>query len=157
MSIHDGNEIGGIGNKHIGGGKMSNGGAEEVPFWIETEYGLTENPDHPLFDGWVKENSPEDIIDGDDTTSADKISALCDELKRFLLNKNANYGDSALKPIKVFSKGDSGDNIDARMDDKLSRIVESEEQRKNDFVDLTGYLVLKCIEKGWTDFSDLID
>ena len=89
--------------------------------------------------------------------SADKISDLCDELKRFLLVKNERYGDSALKPIKVFSKGDASDKIDARMDDKLSRIKESEEQRMNDFVDLTRYLVLKCIDKGWTDFSDLLD
>ena len=116
-------------------------------------------------------------------TSADKISALCDELrdyvlskhnitdfseieevcdmchelKKFLLVKNERYGDSALNPIKVFSKGTPGDKIDTRMDDKVSRIVKSEEQRKNDFVDLAGYLVLKCIDKGWTDFSDLLD
>jgi len=89
--------------------------------------------------------------------SADKISALCDELKRFLLVKNERYGDSALNPVKIFSKGNADDKIDTRMDDKLSRISESEEQRKNDFVDLTGYLVLKCIEKGWIDFSDLLD
>lgn len=119
----------------------------------------------------------------DEQSSADKISALCDELrdyvlskhniediseirevsdichelKKFLLVKNERYGDSALKPIKVFSKGTPGDKIDTRMDDKVSRIVKSEEQRKNDFVDLAGYLVLKCIDKGWTDFSDLLD
>lgn len=116
-------------------------------------------------------------------TSADKISALCDELrdyvlskhnfttlneigevadtchelKKFLLVKNERYGDSALKPVKIFSKGDASDKIDIRMDDKMSRIIESDEQRMNDFVDLTGYLVLKCIDKGWTDFSELLD
>ena len=89
--------------------------------------------------------------------SADKISDLCDELKKFLLVKNERYGDSALKPIKIFSKGTPSDKIDTRMDDKLSRIIESDEQRMNDFVDLTGYLVLKCIDKGWTDFSELLD
>ena len=90
-------------------------------------------------------------------SSADKISAFCDELKRFLLVKNEWYGDSALKPVKIFSKGDASDKIDIRMDDKMSRIIESDEQRMNDFVDLTGYLVLKCIDKGWTDFSELLD
>lgn len=93
----------------------------------------------------------------EEQTSADKISALCDELKRFLLVKNERYGDSALKPVKIFSKGDASDKIDIRMDDKMSRIIESDEQRMNDFVDLTGYLVLKCIDKGWTDFSELLD
>lgn len=86
-----------------------------------------------------------------------KICGICHELKKFLLVKNERYGDSALNPIKVFSKGDASDKIDIRMDDKLSRIIESDEQRMNDFVDLTGYLVLKCIDKGWTDFSELLD
>ena len=116
-------------------------------------------------------------------TSADKISELCDELrdyvlskhniedvseirevcdmchglKKFLLVKNERYGDSALKPVKIFSKGGASDKIDIRMDDKMSRIIESDEQLMNDFVDLTGYLVLKCINKGWTDFSELLD
>lgn len=92
-----------------------------------------------------------------DITEIGEVSGTCHELKRFLLVKNERYGDSALKPIKVFSKGDASDKIDTRMDDKVSRIVESDEQRKNDFVDLAGYLVLKCIDKGWTDFSDLLD
>jgi len=44
-----------------------------------------------------------------------------------------------------------------RIDDKLSRIKNSEELRKNDVVDLMGYLVLLCIKKGWMNFKDLID
>lgn len=90
-------------------------------------------------------------------TSADKISALCKELERFLLIKNERYGDAALNPQQLFSRGTANDKIDIRMDDKLNRIINSDTQNKNDFVDFTGYLVLKCIAKEWTDFSDLID
>ncbi len=116
-------------------------------------------------------------------TSADKFSALCDELrdyvlskhnitslkeigevcdmchglKKFLLVKNKRYGDSALKPVRVFSKASSMEQLNVRMDDKISRIMNSPEDRKNDFVDLMGYLVLKCVSEGWFDFSELLD
>ena len=43
------------------------------------------------------------------------------------------------------------------MDDKLSRIVNGKELRKNDIVDLTGYLVLLLAQKGWDNFKELID
>jgi hypothetical protein len=44
-----------------------------------------------------------------------------------------------------------------RMDDKLKRIKNSDEHRMNDFVDLAGYIVLKCLNNGWTNFEELLD
>ena len=92
------------------------------------------------------------------TTSIEKI---CAELNKFLQIKNQKYGDSALDPIRIFSgKKNVPDNVGAisdRIDDKLSRIKNSEEFRKNDIVDLTGYLVLLCTAFDWTNFEDLID
>ena len=44
-----------------------------------------------------------------------------------------------------------------RLDDKVKRVKNSKELRKNDIIDLTGYLVLLCIEKDWLNFDDLID
>lgn len=67
----------------------------------------------------------------------DGIKAFCDNLADFLTEKNKRYGNSALEPLKVFSKTD--------------------ELRRNDVIDLVGYLVLLSIAKGWTDFNDLID
>jgi|LGVE01.1.fsa_nt_gb ribosomal protein S12 methylthiotransferase accessory factor YcaO len=86
-----------------------------------------------------------------------KIGIVTDSLKEFLIKKNENYGDSALHPIHVFSKLATGEQLKVRMDDKVSRIVNSPELRKNDTVDLMGYLTLICIEKGWMDFKDQID
>ena len=85
------------------------------------------------------------------------IGKVVEALSEFLMAKNKNYGNSALKPIKVFSKVDPTNSICVRMDDKISRIVNSKEFRKNDIVDLTGYLVLLCAQKGWDDFKELID
>ena len=85
------------------------------------------------------------------------IGKVIEALSEFLMAKNKNYGNSALKPIKVFSKVEPTNSICVRMDDKISRIVNSREFRKNDIVDLTGYLVLLCAQKGWDDFKELID
>jgi hypothetical protein len=89
-------------------------------------------------------------------TAAIHIEQVCNSLSHFLLAKNRNYGNSALEPMQVFNKAESG-GILMRIDDKLSRIKNSQELRRNDVVDLAGYLVLLCIDQGWTDFTDLID
>ncbi len=74
------------------------------------------------------------------------------------MEKNKRYGDSALNPSNIFCKeGDASTKILVRMDDKITRITNSKELRKNDIVDLMGYMVLLCINKGWTDFNDQID
>lgn len=55
-------------------------------------------------------------------TTQDKIEIVTRNLKDFLIHKNKNYGDSALNPINIFSKLSNGNQIDNRIDDKLSRI-----------------------------------
>lgn len=87
----------------------------------------------------------------------DKIRAVCSGLSGFVQEKNNNYGNSALEPVRIFSKASSDQQLLDRIDDKLSRIKNSSELRKNDTVDLMGYLVLVCIQKGWLNFEDLLD
>ncbi len=84
------------------------------------------------------------------------ISSVCDSIKAVLLEKNKRYGNSALEPVKVFSKVDSEEAIKVRLDDKISRVKNSSELRKNDVFDMIGYLTLLSVKKGWT-FEDLID
>ena len=90
-------------------------------------------------------------------TTADKIAAICDGVKALLLEKNRRYGDSALAPLRVFSRSVPSEGIRVRLDDKLSRIRNAETLRRNDVVDTAGYLILLCVSEGWTDFGDLID
>jgi len=87
----------------------------------------------------------------------EKIEMVCDNLKKFLLAKNERYGDSALDPLHIFSKEGKHNSICQRIDDKLSRIKNSDELRKNDVVDLAGYTVLLLCERLWLKFDDLID
>ncbi|OPZ40948.1 MAG: hypothetical protein BWY95_02715 [Bacteroidetes bacterium ADurb.BinA104] len=90
-------------------------------------------------------------------TAQEGIEKVCNGMARLLSEKNKRYGNSALEPLRVFSRADAADGIMVRLDDKLSRIKNSDKLRKNDISDLIGYLVLLCIAQGWTDFDDLID
>lgn len=86
----------------------------------------------------------------------DDLITTLESLKDFLIAKNALYGNSALEPLNIFSKS-NGSGIEQRIDDKLSRIKNSDKLRKNDVVDLTGYLILLLIRQGWSHFNDLLD
>jgi hypothetical protein len=81
------------------------------------------------------------------TDTQEKIALILDSMKDLLLYKNQKYGDSAINPKKIFYKGDSTNSILIRLDDKLSRILNSEEEkpRINDCCDLIGYLTLLLI------------
>ncbi len=97
------------------------------------------------------------VSDSEINDSQKEITETCESLKRFLLEKNKRYGNSALEPINIFSKLSSEEGIKLRMDDKVKRIKNSTELRKNDVIDLTGYLILMCVHKRWTNFDDLLD
>lgn len=71
------------------------------------------------------------------------IATECDGIKALLLEKNKNYGNSALDPVRIFSKASPVEQILVRIDDKLSRISRGKLEDSEDTVqDLIGYLVL---------------
>ena len=71
------------------------------------------------------------------------IATICDELKELLLEKNRKYGDSALNPVRVFSQASPLEQLKVRLDDKLSRIRNAQDDEDEDVLtDLVGYVVL---------------
>ena len=77
-----------------------------------------------------------------------------ESLCKMLEAKNKAYGESALKPLDIFAKHHP---YGSRLDEKVARVKNSEELRKNDVADIIGGLFLICKDKGWDDFTDLID
>jgi hypothetical protein len=75
-----------------------------------------------------------------------EIIQVCDDLKAMLLMKNRAYGDSALSPMRVFSRADTVEQLKVRLDDKLSRLMRGgalpDESMEDTVFDLMGYLVL---------------
>ena len=77
--------------------------------------------------------------------SETKISGVCDDIKQLLIHKNRKYGNSALKPCRVFSKSSPVEQLLVRIDDKLNRIMQGAGLLAEDedvVNDLIGYLVL---------------
>lgn len=85
------------------------------------------------------------------------IEETCNALKSLLLYKNDKYGNSALEPINVFSKETADTGLLQRLDDKISRIKNHHELRKNDISDVVGYLILLCVSRGWNNFDEFKD
>lgn len=71
------------------------------------------------------------------------VKEECEAIHKMLIEKNKSYGNSALDPIRCFSKLDPIETIKIRIDDKLSRLMRGHAfTGDNDVVDLMGYLVL---------------
>ena len=82
------------------------------------------------------------------TSAGHKIWETTHEIAHMLIRKNIAYGNSALDPIRIFSKADAREQLHVRIDDKLSRIMRVTEYiGDNDIDDLIGYLVLLKIAK----------
>ena len=72
-----------------------------------------------------------------------RIREKCNALAEMLTAKNRAYGDSALRPVGVFSRGRASDLIRVRIDDKLSRIKNAPDAfREVPIRALFGYLIL---------------
>ncbi len=72
-----------------------------------------------------------------------EITEVINDILELLLDKNRKYGNSALEPIRIFSKSGSTEQLRVRIDDKLSRVVAGQSDEDEDVLDdLLGYVVL---------------
>jgi hypothetical protein len=83
----------------------------------------------------------------------DEIRATCKEIEEMLVEKNRAYGNSALEPVRLFSKADAVEQILVRIDDKLSRLSRGQAAGEDVEKDLLGYLVLLRIARKRADAS----
>ena len=81
-----------------------------------------------------------------------KVGAILSEIGDTLIAKNQQYGNSALEPVRIFSKASAVEQIKVRMDDKISRLVRGNGEGDEDAVaDLLGYIVLLKIAQSEDD------
>lgn len=66
----------------------------------------------------------------------------CLGIAELLIEKNRAYGNSALQPVRVFSKASPEEQLLVRIDDKLSRLARGSAAGEDVVADLIGYLVL---------------
>jgi len=77
-----------------------------------------------------------------------KLTDVLSSIKQMLLDKNRRYGNSALEPVRIFSKSSPLEQLKVRMDDKLSRLRSAQTDDDEDVVnDLIGYLLIYKIAK----------
>ena len=76
------------------------------------------------------------------------IRNVCEDISDFLIEKNRKYGNSAINPVRVFSTASDVEQLNVRMDDKLSRIRTSKPEDQEDVrLDLVGYLILDMVKR----------
>lgn len=81
-----------------------------------------------------------------------KVRAILSEIGDTLIAKNEQYGNSALEPVRIFSKASAVEQIKVRMDDKISRLVRGNGEGDEDAqADLLGYIVLLKIAQSEDD------
>lgn len=78
---------------------------------------------------------------------ATDLDLVLAKVREMLIQKNTAYGDSALDPVRVFSKSSPEEQIRVRIDDKLSRLARGSDAGEDVLADLLGYLVLLEIAK----------
>jgi len=74
-----------------------------------------------------------------------EIEEVCNEIAEFLIAKNEQYGNSALDPVRIFSRASNEEQLRVRIDDKISRLVRGTDtiEADSDVVDdLIGYFVM---------------
>ena len=85
-----------------------------------------------------------------DNETAVAVAEQCQQIARRLIEKNRQYGNSVLSPLRLFSTADAVEQIRVRIDDKLSRIFSAQIDDDEDAVfDLIGYLIYLRIAKSF--------
>lgn len=87
---------------------------------------------------------PEDIWSQESVKQ--EILAQVKAIAEVLIEKNKKYGNSAIQPKRIFSRASTVEQINVRIDDKLSRIANQQVNEDEDAeFDLIGYLILKRV------------
>ena len=102
-----------------------------------------------MYDGrehvWV---DPRDLPESTEKSFEKNVRRVLNKLGDEIVAKNEAYGDSALNPVRIFSKADRTEQLYVRLDDKLSRVARGHEYPGDDTLkDIVGYVTLILIAR----------
>lgn len=81
-------------------------------------------------------------------TFEQKVQDILHGMADLLVEKNAAYGNSALDPVRIFSKADTTEQLYVRLDDKINRVKQGHEYQGDDTIrDIIGYCTLILIAR----------
>lgn len=87
-------------------------------------------------------------VDGEATAFKGNVTRILSGVADTIVGKNLAYGDSALNPVRIFSKADRMEQLFVRLDDKLSRVQRGHEYPGDDTIrDIIGYCTLILIAR----------
>jgi hypothetical protein len=87
------------------------------------------------------------VVEATASDFAAKVRSELDAIGTMLIAKNSVYGNSALAPVRVFSRASTEEQLLVRIDDKLSRLARGAAAGEDVVRDLVGYLVLLLIAR----------
>lgn len=97
---------------------------------------------------FVDEISSEELATAIGLNFEGKVDAALADVKAKLIAKNNQYGNSALEPIRAFSKLNPVEQLLIRIDDKISRLQKGDGTGDEDAeADTLGYLILLAIAR----------
>jgi len=123
----------------------------------DTFLGRTFSDGIPNFNGFIYDEELEGCFTNPVELEGDKapdFKTVTDSIADLLKYKNLKYGNAALEPMEIF---EGKTKVGQRLDDKLARVKNGEDLKKNDIADLIGYLTLVCVENGWDNFDEFKD
>lgn len=81
-------------------------------------------------------------------TFEQKVQDILHGMADLLVEKNAAYGNSALDPVRIFSRADTTEQLYVRLDDKINRVKQGHEYPGDDTIrDIIGYCTLILIAR----------
>lgn len=93
---------------------------------------------------YVKENKHQ--VTSIEEIDYDSFIKRNNEMIDFLIEKNRKYGNAALNPIRFTSSASKIEQIFVRIDDKLNRLVNRQNDEDEDILlDLSGYFILLLV------------
>jgi hypothetical protein len=87
------------------------------------------------------------VVEAPASDFAAKVRSELAQIGDMLIEKNKAYGNSALEPVRVFSRATPIEQLLVRIDDKLSRLARGSDAGEDVELDLVGYLVLLRIAR----------